>query len=100
MKCFLGDCLFRSVQAKSIFLVVTAIVATVFFYSLTFPSIPYLPLPFPLLVVVAFSSRARILGKCSTIHSPTSPFFTWHAHTHSTLYARISPQWLNELRRL
>ena len=45
--------------------------------------------------VVAFSSLARILGECSTIHSLPSL-----AHTNSTLCARISPQWLSELRRL
>ena len=27
------------------------------------------------MVVVAFSSRARILGECSTIHSPPALFF-------------------------
>ena len=53
-------------------------------------------------MVVAFSSRARILGECSTIHSPPALFFLlkWLAHTNSTLYAMISPQWLSELRRL
>ena len=30
---------------------------------------------FQVVVVVAFSSRARILGECSTIHSPPALFF-------------------------
>ena len=56
-----------------------------------------------MVVVVAFSSRARILGECSTIHSPPALLFfsgDYLAHTNSTVYARISPQWLSELRRL
>ena len=48
-------------------------------------------------VAAAFSSLARILGECSTSHSST---LIPHAHTNSTLYARISPQWLSELKRL
>ena len=56
--------------------------------------------------VVAFSSVVRILGKCSTIHSPYALFllFCWNGdslvHTNSTFSARISPQWLGEVRRL
>ena len=51
-----------------------------------------------------FSSRARILGECSTIRFPLALFFliffflnkveiSWR--TNSTLYVRISPQWLS-----
>ena len=69
-------------------------------------------------VVVDFSSLARILGECSTIHSQPAlflffffsfsfffPFFffffsgDYQPHTNSTLQVRISPQWLSELRR-
>ena len=55
-----------------------------------------------LVVVVAFSSLARILGECSIIHFPPAFFLSgdWLVHTYSTLYARISPQWLSKLRRL
>ena len=63
-----------------------------------------------LLVVVAFPSLARILGECSAIHSTPALFFLFFfvfeveissfAYINSTLYARISPQWLSELRRL
>ena len=63
-------------------------------------------------MVVAFSSLARIWGECSTIRSPSALFklfilFFYSSlsgdsltHTNSTLYARNSPQWLSELRRL
>ena len=43
--------------------------------------------------LMAFSSLARIWEECWTIHYPPAL-----AHTNSTLYARISPQWLSELR--
>ena len=56
------------------------------------------------LVVVAFSSLAGIFEECSTIRSPACAFFFLSgdepSHTDPTLYARISPQWLSELRRL
>ena len=48
-----------------------------------------------LVVMVALSPLARILGECSTTHSPP-PL----AHVNSIPYARISPQWLSELRPL
>ena len=53
----------------------------------------------------AFSSRARILGECSTIHSLPALFIVSIIIISSRtliplLYARISPQWLSELRRL
>ena len=55
--------------------------------------------------VVAFSSRARVWGEYSTIHSRLRLFFSFFfsgdqvAHTNSTLKARISPQWLSDGRR-
>ena len=54
-------------------------------------------------MVVAISSFARILGKCLTIHSRQCfpPLFFESGHQLiSTLYAKISLQWLSELRRL
>ena len=56
-------------------------------------------------VVVFFSSLARILGECSTIHSLPALFIVSIIIISSRtliplLYARISPQWLSELRRL
>ena len=44
----------------------------------------------------------RFLGKGSTIHSLPALFFFWRkfVHTNSTLFARIGPQWLSELRQL
>ena len=56
--------------------------------------------------VVALSLLASVLGECSTVHSPCAFFFFffWSGykleHTNSTLFVRISPQWLSELRRL
>ena len=53
-------------------------------------------------VAVVFSSLARILGECLTIHSPpaVSCFFEVETsfRTLIQLYARISPQWLSHLR--
>ena len=60
-------------------------------------------------IVVAFSSRARILRECLpalfSFFSPLlfSPLFLKveiSSHTLIPLYARISPQWLSDLRRL
>ena len=56
-------------------------------------------------VVVVFSSLARILGECSIIHSPPALFFLSEVEISSRtvsplFYARVSPQWLSELRRL
>ena len=56
--------------------------------------------------VVAFSSHARILGRIFNNSFSACAFFffflsgNWLAHTYSILQARISPQWLSELRRL
>ena len=57
--------------------------------------------------VMVASSRAKILGECSTIHARLrfSIFFIFYwrlgrSHTNSTPLATISPQWLSELRRL
>ena len=59
-------------------------------------------------VVVVFSSFARTLGEGWTSRSQPA-FFVFFlkveigdklAHTNSTLYARISRQWLSELRRM
>ena len=56
-------------------------------------------------VVVAFSSLARILGECSTIHSPPALFFfffKWRlarAHKFHSL-GQDQSKWLSELRRL
>ena len=47
---------------------------------------------------------ARIWGEGSVIHSKPTLFFFFFlsgdqlAHTNSTLYARIGPQWLSKLR--
>ena len=55
-------------------------------------------------VMAALSSLAKILGEGSAIHSPPALFFFFKveisSRTNSTLWARISPQWLSELRRL
>ena len=57
-------------------------------------------------VVVSFSSLARISGECSIIHSPPAHFcvcFEVEISSRTLIplfYARISPQWLRELRRL
>ena len=52
-----------------------------------------------MMAVVALSSLTRILGECSTIHSPPALFLkveiSWR-NTNSTLYARIDPQWLSD----
>ena len=52
-----------------------------------------------------FSSLARILAECLTIHSLPVQFkkkkkkLKWRlTHANFTLYARISPQWLSDLR--
>ena len=54
--------------------------------------------------MVALSSLARVFGECSTIHYPPELFFFFFKlelpHIISTLYARIRPQWLIELRQL
>ena len=62
---------------------------------------------FLMMVWGLFSSHARIWGECLTIHSLPVPFFgvaflsgDQLAHTNSTLYAAIGPQWLSELGRL
>ena len=49
------------------------------------------------LIMLVFSSLARILGECLIIHSLLALFFFFQsgyqlAHTKSTLYARIGPQ--------
>ena len=56
-------------------------------------------------VVVAFSSHARIFGDCSRINFLPALFFfflsgDYLAQTNFTLSARISPQWLSKLRQL
>ena len=56
-------------------------------------------------MVVAFSSPARILGEGSSIHSLPALFKNFFSedqltHTNSIHQARISPQWLSELRSL
>ena len=71
-------------------------------------------------LVMAFSSLARILGECSTIHSPPALFFFlffkveissrtlippplyyyYHYYYHYYYQARDNPQWLSELRRM
>ena len=53
--------------------------------------------------MVAFSSFARVLEECLTIHSPPALFFKVEISPHTLIalfYARISPQWLNKLRQL
>ena len=54
-------------------------------------------------MVVAFSSRVRIWGECSTNRSPPALlfflFFKWRLAC-ASLYARNSPHWLSRLRRL
>ena len=53
-----------------------------------------------------FLSLSGILGECSIIDSLPVLLLLLRlllllpAHTNSTLYARIDPQWLSELRRL
>ena len=60
-----------------------------------------------LLIVVAFTSLARIFGEGRSFH--VCALFIYLSifqsadqlvHTGSTFYARISPQWLRPLRRL
>ena len=59
-------------------------------------------------VVVDFFLACEDLGRKFDHSFPASAFFSflfllsgnYLAHTNSTLYARISPQWLGELRRL
>ena len=54
-------------------------------------------------LVVAFSSRAKILGECSTIQSPSALLFLcgdYVAHTNFIPRTKISPQRVSELRRL
>ena len=60
-------------------------------------------------LVVASSWLARILGDCLTIHSPPALFVVvvvvYEVEISSRIlipifYARISQQWLSELRRL
>ena len=61
-----------------------------------------------LVVVVAFSSLARIFGTMFDHSFRACAFFLLFSveveisakHTNSTLHATISPQWLSELRRL
>ena len=56
----------------------------------------------------AFSSLSMILGECSIIHSSLVLLFIFFfffeveisSRTLIPLYARLSPQWLSELRRL
>ena len=54
------------------------------------------------IVMVAHSSHARILKEAWTNHSPPVLFLSGDplVRTSSTLQARISPQWLSELRQL
>ena len=55
------------------------------------------------MVIKAFPSLQGVWGEGLAIHSPPAPFFKVEnklAHTNSTLYARIGPQWLSEPRRL
>ena len=69
-----------------------------------------------MVVVGAFSSRAKIFGRMFDNSFPACAVFVvvvvvcffvslfrsgdQLAYTYSNLYARISPQWLSELRRL
>ena len=57
------------------------------------------------MVVVARFSVAGIWGECSAIHSPPALLLFLEVEISPrtlilTLYARVSPQWLRELRRL
>ena len=54
-------------------------------------------------VVVAFPALAGILGECSIIYSPPAYFSFFKVEIGARkliplFYARISPQWLSELR--
>ena len=54
------------------------------------------------MVVMAFSSLARILGRMSYHYFPPALFFFFSGDqiAHTNPNSRISLQWLNELRRL